>query len=207
MDNDNHPDRDQPAAPVGPDPEVHIERLRQLAERTQNPMYAWLALEARFRSQLGLLQDGPVGQEFSIPGWFAEYLVAVTQGLISLSSGLDPRDSPEPFSGDVDLTQSAESRAFIAARRLSSSKAIKLVPTALGLQRQGWNAFDSFEATTNKMQDFRAFEAMRAAGVPQKEALHAIGREIVVTDPSRVQSRIREGRGLAEGDEVVELGG
>lgn len=57
------------------------------------------------------------------------------------------------------------------------------------------------------MQDFRAFEAMRAAGVPQKEALHAIGREIVVTDPSRVQSRIREGRGLAEGDEVVELGG
>jgi hypothetical protein len=212
VDNDNHPDPDQPSSPDAPDWEASIARYQQLAEKTQNPMYAWLALEARFHSQLGPLQDGPVGPEFSIPGWVAEYLLAVTQDLISLSSGLDPRITPELFDGDrvssyAEVIQSADFRASIDIRRLCSKKAMELLPMALRLRRPGWNAFDSFEATTNKMQDFRAFEAMRAGGVPHKEALHAIGKGIGVTDPSRVQARIREGRDLAEGDEVVEPGG
>ena len=215
MDHDNPSSSDQPAPPDGPDWEASIARYHQLAEKTQNPMYAWLALEARFHSRLGSLLDQPIGEEFSIPGWVAKYLLSVTQDLRGLSCGFDPRVPFEPFEGKQPLSpleamhssEFEDYRAHVEAKRIPSTKAMELVPVALGLRRPGWNAFDSFDATTNKMQEFRAFEAMRAAGVPHKEAMHAIGKGIGVTDSSRLQARIREGRDLAEGDKVVEPGG
>lgn len=216
MTEDDLPNPDASASPDGPDWEASIARYRQLAEKTQNPVYAWLALEARFHSHLGSMLDKPVGPEFSIPGWVAEYLLWVTQDLVSLSSGINPRIAPdpdccrsssEPFSSLAEVLQSEEIQAAVDERRVSPTKAMELLPAVLGLSRRGWNAFASFDATTNKMQEFRAFEAMRANGVPHKIALGAIGKGIEVADPSRVQARIREGRDLAEGDEVAEPGG
>lgn len=217
MTEDDLPNPDASASSDALDREASIARYRQLAEKTQNPVYAWLALQARFHSQLGINLDKPIGLELSIPGWVAEYLLWVTQDLVSLSSGINPRisldldrcqsGSSKPFSSPAEVLQSEEFQAAVDARRISSTKAMDLLPAVLGLRRPGWNAFDSFDATTNKMQEFRAFEAMRADGIPHKVALGAIGKGIGVADPSRVQARIREGRDLAEGDEVVEPGG
>ena len=79
---------------------------------------------------------------------------------------------------------------------------MELVPAALGLTRSGWNAFGSLEATTNKMQEAHAYEAMIAAGIPSRQAVHAIGSGIDVKDPSHVHARIRDGQSLVGGKEV-----
>lgn len=198
-----------------------LSRYRSLAERTNNPMYVWLALQAIFWDGAFPGNVWPHERELSLPGWIAEYLSLTTHQLSSLATGRDFRIEPPPptfhsTSNDpetvrAEYLQSDEFRRHCEAAHISSPDAMKAVPAALGLTRSGgWNAFDSLAATTNKMHEHNAYEAMKADGVPSKVALHAIGSEIGVSDASRLHARLREGKALSkaeDGNEVVKPGG
>lgn len=191
--------------------EASIEPFHQLAKETQNPIYAWLALDARFKSKLGYAATGDIGDDFVIPGWVAEYLVDVVTELLQLAAGIDPRraspdsqeDAPKlgisKYRTPDEILQSPEWKQYIEATRLTPQDAMKLLPAVLGLTRNGgWNAFSAFKATTSKMQEANSYEAMREHGVPSKIALHAISSAIGVSDPSHLHRRLREGRKLVK---------
>ncbi|MFT8247249.1 hypothetical protein [Roseomonas sp. BN140053] len=194
--------------------ESNIRRYHQLAKKTQNPMYAWLALEARFHSELGVLRENPIGEEFSIPGWVAEYLLQVLAGLMPLSAGVDlskeppasnhPPIDPREFANIWEMIKTPAAKRYAEAMKISYTQALTMVPAALGFTRDGgWNAFASLEATTQKMHQARFYEEAREQGIPAKVALHAIGSVIGVDDPSHMLRRIREGRKLLDDEEVA----
>ncbi|MFT8243260.1 hypothetical protein [Roseomonas sp. BN140053] len=195
---------EEPVSDKQKDLAASLERYHQLARQTRNPVYVWWGLYQIFHARLGSLLDGPIGDEFAIPGWCAEYLVAVTEKMVDLSAGIDFRVEAPPFNFDQYESEKAAlgSPAWhehVAASRISQPDAMKLVPTALGLTRDGWNAFASFEATTQKMQEFRSYEAMRARGVSASEALAVIMERAKIADERSMNRRIREGRHFATG--------
>ena len=204
---------EQSGDPAADDVLSVIRRFHELGVITQNPLYCFLALEALIRPHLDANLEWPKGQDLSIPDWTVDYLSWALRRLMSLASGVDYRvDVPlvdfSKFSSLDDFQNSAERRGYHDASAIPAARAMELVPAALGLTRDGgWNAFASFESTTSKMHQYRAYQAMREAGVTSKAALHAIGAAIGVSDPSRMHARIREGKSLAEGGDVVEPGG
>lgn len=222
--NDNDlPMRPDGGAEAGPDWEALIERYHHLSTKTRNPLYAWLALEARFHSRLGLQFEQPFGDEFSVPGWVASYLLDVVQSIATMAGGIDPQlqvqenDTPKPilspveaktYSSPEEYMQSPEFQAHMDRIRITPGRAMNKVPAALGLTRNGgWNAFASLKATSAKMHEFHSYEAMRAAGVPAKVALDAIGSVIGVEDPSHMNRRLREGRDLTKDVDVAKPDG
>jgi hypothetical protein len=185
-----------------------VERCHELVRATQNPVYAWLAIEHLFLGRDGLSPDWPVDKDLVLPGWIAAYLQQAAERLNMLAAGVDFRVETPPldftkFSTVKDAMNSPEHRQHVEASRVAPPDAMKIVPAALGLTRAGrWNAFADYGATTQKMQEFRVYQAMRANGVPSKQAVPAIGDAIEVRDPSHVFDRIREGRRLATNDEA-----
>ncbi|MDB5414111.1 MAG: hypothetical protein JWR10_2446 [Rubritepida sp.] len=192
--------------------EASIETFHALAKETQNPIYAWHALEARFKGKLGAGFEKDIGGEFTIPGWVAEYLLAVMLNVLDLAAGIDPRieksgaDPGEATKPSVaqyrtpeEILQSPEWKAHMESVSISPNDAMKLLPMVLGLTRRGgWNAFSAFKASTAKMHEANSYDAMREGGVPSKIALHAISSVIGVGDPSHMSRRIRDGRQLVK---------
>lgn len=195
----------------------HVERYHQLARRTQNPMYAWLALQTLLEAGVDSSGEWPIQQQMPMPGWIAAYMLSAVQCLTALSAGIDFRKPvPELDAEAIALISSMEPEEYLKTEKfrqqtegahISLPKALELVPAALGLTRDGWNAFSSFEATTQKMHDANAYKAMKAAGVPAKVALHAIASEVGVKDPSHMHARLREGKSLVERDDEGKPGG
>ncbi len=191
---------DTPGDPV-------LRRFHDLLVNTQNPVYAWLAIEYLFQGNDGMSRDWPIDKEFRMPGWIAAYLQQAAGQLSMLSAGVDYRIEVAPpdfehCSTPAEAMNSPEFRQSVEAARIEPVEAMKAVPAALGLTRTGWNAFASFLATTDKMQQFRAYEAMKANGIAGKVAIAAIGEGIGVTDPAHIHGRIREGRQLADDGQV-----
>ncbi len=195
-----------------------VERYHQLARRTQNPMYAWLALQTLLEAGVDSSGEWPIQQQMPMPGWIAAYMLSAVQCLTALSAGIDFRKPvPELDAQTVSLLSSMGPEEYFKTEEfrqrregvtLPLTEALELVPAALGLTRNGgWNAFSSFEATTQKMHEANAYKAMKAAGVPAKVALHAIASEIGVKDPSHMHARLREGRSLVERDDEGKPGG
>ncbi len=199
--------------PSGADVESALERFRMLATRTQNPVYAWIALEYLFtmRSAHGLGGEWPPEQDFILPGWIATYLAGASKVIGDLACGYDSRVCPAepeiPFVATAGTTpeeifKSEQFRALVEAHKISAPDALAAVPAALGLTRETgrWNAFGSFRATTAKMHEFRSYQAMTEAGVPAKQAIHAIGEALGISDTSSVYTRLRDGKTAAVED-------
>ncbi len=188
-----------------------IKRYRELAKRTQNPVYAWLAIGHLLQDQNGLQQGWPKDRDVVLPGWIAAHLQWAADRLLHLASGIDPRIDTPPldfskYSSAEEAFSSEEFRETVEARRIAPPEAMKAVPAALGLTRGGrWNAFSSFLATINKGQEFLAYEEMKAKGIPGKIAVDVVGKGIGIEDHSRIYERIKEGRGLAAEDRVGDL--
>ena len=187
-----------------------LRRMHELLVATQNPVYAWLGIKYLFFGPDMQSPDWPIDKALSVPGWIAAYLQRASESLTDLAAGVDFRVETTPldptkFSTFEDMKNSDEWRKNAQARTIDPVIAMGAVPAALELTRDRWNAFKDFSATTNKMQEFRAFEAMKADGVPAKVAVGAVGKGIGVNDPSQVQARIRKGRSIATGPEVGKL--
>lgn len=189
-----------------------LDRYRKLAERTNNPFYAWAALYVLKSARVNLGDQWPAEKPLSLPGWIASYLFRVVENINELSLGLDTRipRAPAPMLDQISVqdfeeTMFERAKEDLNARQISMSEAMSLVPAALELTRPGgWNAFASYAATSQKANEHLSYEAMKAAGIPAKQALHIIGDATGITDPSRLYARIREGRNLeAREQEVV----
>lgn len=205
-------DNQEPPPPVGSnsdpmDCEATIERFRQLAEKTQNPMYVWMALDYcayQANGEYSRHCDKPM----TIPPWIANYLLHASCELQNLACGFDERIEPPPVRGIrpgeawQDYIASDDWKQHAAARTIPLERAMKLVPFALQLRRTGWSAFSSLAATTAKMHEYRWYRAARAAGIPAKQALHAIAETLGLTETRYVSRRIEEGRDLSEDPEV-----
>ncbi|WP_284946026.1 hypothetical protein [Acidisoma cladoniae] len=179
-----------------------LDRYHQLAASTQNPIYAWLAFQAIFWARD--LQGSGIDQEASFPAWLVDYIQEITENLLSLSAGLDPRVQPlvgtyVPSSPD-DAMNSQEFQDDLRRRRISLPEAVKLVPLVLGLTREGgWNAFSAVDATTQKMQEFRIYESMRENGFTSQQAIQKL-HELYGPRSDRARYlRVAEGREHADG--------
>lgn len=194
-----------------------VERYHQLARRTQNPMYAWLALQTLLEAGVDSSGEWPIQQQMPMPGWIAAYMLSAVQCLTTLSAGIDFRKPvPQLDAQTIALISSMEPEEYFKTEEfrqqtksahISLPRALELVPAALGLTRDGWNAFSSLETTTQRMHEYNSYEAMKAAGVPEKVALHEIGSAIGVKDPSHIHARRRKGKSLVEGDDKGKPGG
>ncbi|RZA29023.1 MAG: hypothetical protein EOP02_05710 [Proteobacteria bacterium] len=206
-------DNQEPPPPVGSnsdplDCEATIERCRQLAEKTQNPMYVWMALDYcayQANGEYSTHCDTPL----TIPPWIADYLLQASRELQNLACGLDGRIDPPPVRairpGEAlqEYFATDEWKQSAAATKIPLDRAMKLVPFALRLTRKGWSAFDALAATTSKMQEYRWYQSARAAGMPAKQALHAIAETLGLAETRHVSRRIEEGRDLTEDPEVT----
>lgn len=182
-----------------------MERWRELAHRTSNPMYAWAALEQRLWRALPGDADTNVSGDVTIPAWVAVYLRHTASQLGYLSAGLDPRversaEPPvgAPFATSEEYMNSPEFLADLKRRTIGLDEAMKLVPLVLGLTRAGWNAFASLKSTTDKMQQYRMAEALRAQGMTAQDATEAVKEASGARNDRSVEKRIAQGRRLTK---------
>jgi hypothetical protein len=179
-----------------------LDRYHKLAQKRQNPVYAWLALQAIFWARSPT--EERFTQDLVIPAWIANYLQDITRDLLDLSAGIDPRIEPELVAMNYDSNEEAmsspEFKAYTDRRRIGPTDAMDLVPNALGLRRsdEKWNAFADFQSKTSKVHEAHAYNNMKARGISAKTAIHAIGEGIGVKDASSINSRIREGKALID---------
>ncbi len=173
---------------------------------TDNPMYAWIELARLLTTEIDLTSGTDATGNVAIPAWIAAYLRDIANDLSSLSAGLDPRIEPSdtlpvgaPFTSPDDYMNSPEFQADLRRRTIGLDEAMKLVPYVLGLTREGWNAFASLKSTTEKMQQFRTVEALRAQGMSAQDATEAVKETFGRRTDRSMQKRIAEGQRLAEG--------
>jgi hypothetical protein len=107
------------------------------AKETQNNVYAWMALMARYWAQP--ISENPEASrpDLVIPGWCAQYFGDVAQTITFLASGTDFRGPPSfPINGEPAV--------------LEVDEAYKLLGQALGFTSQGRSDFKQFRADTLK---------------------------------------------------------
>ena len=122
-----------------------------VAGNTDNPLFLWKALSEYFDANLHRERLG-LGR-LEIPQQIRTYLAIVSKRLTNLSERLDYRQTPEPF-GDLPHVQESLEIARRRKRTLDASKATNLALHAIGLRRDGWNAFE--RAMTLDEQDLDA---------------------------------------------------
>ena len=186
-----------------------LERFHQLAIQTQNPMYGWLALQAIFWAKSPL--EEPIEEAMTIPAWLARHLQHVTHHICQIADGLDPRlESTFDYSKFSSLEaahSSEEFKADLLRRSLPVKQAAELVPQIFGLTREeGWNAFADLRSNTQKMQEFRHYELLRAQGLSAIQAIDEIQVLFGARTLRTRQGRIADGRALALGVEKKPAG-
>lgn len=135
-----------------------IEYCRRCADNEQNPLYVWRALSTLFT--LNSARRRAAMPEIPFPEWCVEHIAIIARRLTDLSEGLDFRKTPEPF-GILPRTQESLEKARNRKRNLTSEDANNLVPRALGLEKDGWSAFErawklaDYDATNLTVNFFR----------------------------------------------------
>ena len=136
---------------------------------TGNPLYVWDALSLLC---VPLYVPG-IRSEFLrgalLPGWCIEYLGRVAEAILGL-----PSPSVHPPGGMAEQ-----------APQLSK---------ALGLSRQGWDAFAEWRKDRAREQDADLYERVKALGIPDKDAMEAATEFWGLEDERSVRRRLRRGR-------------
>lgn len=131
--------------------------------RTRNPIWVWRAIDA------GALGGGRGAPQFPLPAWCADYLRIVASRIQALSAGQDwrkpaneMRDAPSPPSPPLNQT-----------RQIGPDAAMDLIPAALDLRKQGWNAF-SIDAAAQARDSALVRMAELMASEPNKKAARRV---------------------------------
>jgi hypothetical protein len=148
-------------------------------------------------------QRGAIDEPLTLPAWIAQYLCESADEIMTLADGIDARIEPATLNFEVLSPEQVMShpdwKADLERRRIDADKAIDLVPRALGLRKDGGNAFKELNADASKMQEFRSYEMMRSQGMSMDTAIEQMqsifGRKAFETRKSRINS----GRKLATG--------
>ena len=143
-------------------------------EETGNPLFVWEVIGAA---------TGSNGQErrFTIPQWCTDYLAEVSARIFALSNGKDCRmfeADDAPFPDDV-----------------TPDTATKLLPSALGFESQGFNAFKERAALNRACVFFAEHHSAKSRGMSDTDALRhvqdTVGKYI---QERRVRDLIEQGR-------------
>ena len=157
------------AAPVHaglPEEDVaDIAAFERAYAETGNPLYVWDALSLLCVPQY-LREDTP---DAVLPGWCVDYLGRVAEALLGL-----PDASVRPRGGMAEQAPA--------------------VSKALGLRRQGWDAYAERRIDRDREWDADLYERVRAFGIPDKDAMEAAVERLGLEDERSVRRRLRRGR-------------
>lgn len=175
-----------------------IERLRILWSNTSNPVYVWRAINhcsvigmLRERGRTGQVPQPPWTDPYPFPDWCLGYLTTVAARIATLSDGQDYRPYPMPI-GDAEPSPDAFREAHEQPADMTGKRAADLVVTALGIKRQGTNAFDAAASLQAKELDTLAFDDLRNIHTSPGAAMEALLSEAGVTDERSMRKRLAE---------------
>lgn len=150
------------------------DRLMTMLERewrrTNNPIWVWRAIGG------GAVGAGRGSPKFPLPAWCADYLRTVAHRIQALSEGQDWRKPIHEIPDDPELPV----RPVNHSDRIGPDAAMKTVPAALGLRKQGWNAF-SADAAAHARED----ELLRMAQLLGSEPTKAAARRAFMDETGR----------------------
>jgi hypothetical protein len=132
---------------------------------TGNPLYVWHALSV-------LCVHGVPGgntDDSLLPGWCVDYLSHTAEALLELP----------PLGG--------QSEGGIAEQAPAVSK-------ALGLTRQGWNAYAERLKDRDSVLDADLYARVKALGIPDKDAMEATVEELGLEADRSVRRRLHRAR-------------
>ena len=160
------------------------------AKATQNPVYSWLAIQSLWTE--AVCKHGPDNEtccDLTIPAWCAEYLGLSASRICALAHGVDFREEysgdPHAFGLDVEVTS------------IGFSKAVALIPEALGLSNSGWH-LNAFRAHNSDFWAIQAQAEWRRQYVPGELYTATLAKVVAATRPikeeSVIRKRVKEGR-------------
>lgn len=180
------------AEEVGREYTESVQAITASFAATKNPLLAWQVLREAYlasgptRGALsgfafrGMPTPGAEPLHLPLPHWVMAYLYEVAVRLSGMTAGLDWRERPEKtgdFYEDVD--------AEVAWRRnptLLPQAAKERIPAALGLVRDGWNAFHERQREASRFGHFLRYLDAVAKGVSQADAKEACMAEMGTND-------------------------
>ena len=169
-----------------------MEDDRDRYDQTKNPLIIWQTLNTWFtlNHHRAVARKAPL----PVPEWIASYLCIVARRITDLANGLDYQEAPEPY-GALPQT-------------LAPDKARSRVPAALGLVREGWNAFERLSSRRSEEIDALSMEGYRWKTTVEEACnmiledhetrAQATGVKPEVTDPRSVKRRnakLKQGKG------------
>ena len=138
--------------------------------RTGNPIWVWRAIGGE---AVGAGRGAP---QFPLPPWCADYLRLVAHRIQALSEGQNWRDPVPEIPDNPELPVSGIKHP----RQIGPEAAMDSIPAALGLKRQGWNAF-SIDAAAQARED----ELLRMAQLMGSEPSKAAARRVFMAETGR----------------------
>ena len=159
-----------------------VERCRIAAKETQNPVYAWEAIQWLWWEATRVARaDGEQPAEMAIPGWCAEYFGSIASEICALACGADFR-KPQPELDSFGIRE---------AEPLGHKEAMELVPKALGFtsSRGSSNAFAEWRADLNAIHSFARLRELQRGGLSYEAAMLQLADEIA---PGKDESMVRK---------------
>ena len=162
-----------------------IDELRLRYINTNNPVYAWRAVN--LVRMLNQADPRHTGGRMELPDWVRNYLSIAARRICDLADGMDYREAPAPFGewpvDPVEPWDKVVKRVNSRKKTLSPGAAMKMVLSALELQRQGSNMFAVAEDLRRaELTESYAEMLMLTEGLSQEEAIgkfvdHALPEE------------------------------
>lgn len=162
--------------------ERKCQRLVWAYEDTGNPLYAWGALSAWSFAQHANSREGSA--RFDMPPALALFVLRMSAGMVNLSEGVPPLRYQDGQLVPNDADQPAPTPA----------ETLALVPEALELSGEGWNAFAAYRTDQEARYLSDIYAEARDAGATYAEALEVVMREAGTRDERTARRRLKGGR-------------
>ncbi len=149
----------------------NMDELHALADGTGNPLYTWKALSMWFDMNEKRARAG--SDWLAMPDWCLSYLAIVSRRLHDLTEGKDYMETPTPY-GKLPSTWDSVKRAHRRKAVFSPAEARKRALHALGLKRNGWDAFERARKLDEQEEDAFIVDALCFNGLSKKAAIEAV---------------------------------
>ena len=175
--------------PVGWMRAERIKELDQLHRQmlvSKNPLYAWDAIRHCHHPTYPL----------PYPEWCRDYLNRTAIELHVLGRLLDPNKYPDRRDDETDDEHRRRWEAWQSGPKITPDKARNLTARALGLIRNGWNAYQRFHADAATRSDALDYEF--PVGMTRREVLESKLNPDGNLDDRNARRRISHGRSLLD---------
>ena len=121
------------------------------------------------------------------------YLGNVAVRIDLLMDGKDFRRYPRPF-GDLEPSPKGWQSSQDVKGTLNPTESAEMVERALGVVRDGWNAFDRLKALESKELDEFSDDALRSQGIQGKSLMNILLEESGIQDERTMRQRLKDAR-------------